>query len=188
MKRRRIFISILALGFALRLVNLSSRGINYDDAFSIFLSARSLSEIISGTAVDTMPPLYYFLLHFWMKISWNLGWLRILSIFLSMGGIVVLYLIAKELFDEKAALWAMAAASISPFQIYHAQDLRMYTVLQICQLGYIFFFIKLLHANKKAINKAFWSGLVICGTLSMYTHNLAVFFYHCANFVFVDKA
>lgn len=59
----------LALGAVLRLIGSGSRSLQYDDTFSIFLSARSLPEILSGTAADTMPPLYYFLLHFWLGIS-----------------------------------------------------------------------------------------------------------------------
>ena len=46
----------LLLGLALRLIGLDSRSLQYDDTFSIFLSARSLPDILRGTAADTMPP------------------------------------------------------------------------------------------------------------------------------------
>lgn len=56
---------ILAFGLALRLIGLESRPLFYDEAFSYFLSIQPFGKIVQGTAADTMPPLYYFLLHGW---------------------------------------------------------------------------------------------------------------------------
>jgi hypothetical protein len=57
-------LAIFLLGLALRCINLVGRGIQYDDAFSYFLASQNLNAIVMGTAADTMPPLYYFALHF----------------------------------------------------------------------------------------------------------------------------
>jgi uncharacterized membrane protein len=73
--------AILVIAAILRCVVLSTRSIFYDDAFSIFLSEQSLSKIITGTAADTMPPLYYFLLHIWLLAGRSLWWVRLLSVF-----------------------------------------------------------------------------------------------------------
>jgi mannosyltransferase len=166
---------ILGLGAAIRCLGLFNRGIEYDDAFSIFLSTRSLSEIVSGTAADTMPPLYYFLLHFLSLISLNLGWLRLLSILLSLGSIVFLFLLVGQLFSKKAGLWAAFFAAISPLQYYHAQDIRMYSLLALTQLAYAWFFTRIwMKAGKN--HKVNWVGLVIAGIAAMYSHNLSIFF------------
>ncbi|MEN6408370.1 MAG: glycosyltransferase family 39 protein, partial [Anaerolineaceae bacterium] len=119
---------ILAGALILRLIAITRRGLIYDDAFSIFLSRTSLPEIVSGTAADTMPPLYYFLLHFWMMFSGSIGFIRLLNVFLSLMTIGLVYLFATELFGKNAALWAAALAAVSPLQIYHAQDVRMYAL------------------------------------------------------------
>ena len=63
-KNKLLFILIMLLGLMLRILFIDSREITYDDAFSYFLSRQPLPVIIGGTAADTMPPLYYFLLHF----------------------------------------------------------------------------------------------------------------------------
>jgi mannosyltransferase len=60
---------IMALALFLRCLGLNTRGIQYDDAFSILLAERSLPDIVRGTAADTMPPLYYSILHFWLQVS-----------------------------------------------------------------------------------------------------------------------
>src|SRR5664279_3541691 len=104
--KRYWLILILMLAVVIRCLGLVTRGIQYDDAFSIFLAQRSLPEIVSGTAADTMPPLYYFLLHFWLQISQSVLWLRLLSILFSLGIIIFLYLLIKELFGRGAGLCA----------------------------------------------------------------------------------
>ena len=90
MKHSKILlIGILLMGLGLRCINLQSRGIIYDDAFSFFLSIQNLPAIIQGTAADTMPPLYYFLLHFWMALSQSLWWLRLLSVLINLASVAI---------------------------------------------------------------------------------------------------
>jgi mannosyltransferase len=199
MKHSKIILfGILLLGLVLRCIDLQNRGIIYDDAFSFFLSARSLPAIVQGTAADTMPPLYYFLLHFWMSMGQSLWFLRLLGVLLSLGSVIFLYWLVRYLLGEPAGLAAAFIASISPLQIYHAQDLRMYALLALCQVAYAYFFTRIWKQSQPsragdataAGLKAFspgnepglsshpcldWLGLVISGGLAMYSHNLAIF-------------
>jgi mannosyltransferase len=178
MKSKKIWLlGIFLLGIILRCLFIVRREIQYDDAFSMLLSQQSYPAIIKGTASDTMPPLYYFLLHAWNSLGMQIWWDRVLSVLLSLAGIWVLYRIVLLLADERAALMAAFFAAISPIQIYHAQDIRMYALLQLTQLAYTFFFIKLFLQDGLNENKGWvWGGLIVSGALSMYTHNLAVFF------------
>jgi mannosyltransferase len=186
---RKYLYGILGLGLLLRVLLLNSRSIQYDDAFSILLSERSLGEIVSGTAADTMPPLYYFLLHFWMMVSGNIWWLRLLSVGLNMGSIVLLYSLVSNLLGTRSALWAVFLAAISPIQIYHAQDLRMYALLAFCQMAYLWFFatIWMIHSSGKEISRWFWAGLAVSGALAMYCHNLAGFILIAPNIFLLVK-
>lgn len=168
------FLGVLVLGLVLRCAAINSRSIQYDDAFSILLSQQNLANIIQGTAADTMPPLYYFLLHAWMKIGNSLWFLRLLSVILSLAILIVLYALVRRLFDPQAAFWASLLAAISPLQIYHAQDIRMYALLAFCQLVYFWCFVEIFYCDKKPA-AIYWIGLVISGALAMYSHNLAVF-------------
>ena len=169
------FLIVLALALILRLIVIGTRSIQYDDAFSIFLSERSLAEIIRGTAADTMPPLYYFLLHFWLQLGRSLTWLRLLSVLLSLGSVTVLYLLVRRLFGHSAGIWAALLAAIAPLQLYHAQDLRMYALLALSQLSYYYFFIRIWRPSERGARWTDWLGLVLCGAAAMYSHNLAVF-------------
>jgi uncharacterized membrane protein len=176
MKRDRRLLGVaVCAGLLLRCLFIGSRSIQYDDAFSILLSERGLSEIVSGTAADTMPPLYYFMLHFWMQVSRSLTWLRLLSVLLSMGSLVLLYLLVSRVSTPDAGAWAALLAAISPLQIYHAQDIRMYALLALTELGYLFFFVRIWQDDAVPIRPKKWIGLILYGTAAMYTHNLAIF-------------
>ena len=168
---------LLVLAGCVRLVGIQSRGIQYDDAFSIFLSSRPLTDIVSGTAADTMPPLYYFSLHFWMRLGQEIWVIRLLSVVFSVLAVFLTYLLVKELLQPAAGLWAALLMAVSPFQYYHAQDVRNYALLLCAQLGYLFFFARIFR-RERTVEKLLWRdwlGLILCGTAAMYTHNVAVF-------------
>jgi mannosyltransferase len=176
------FPIILLAALAVRCIAISGRGIQYDDAFSIFLAGRPLAEIVAGTAADTMPPLFYFILHFWQMISTDLVWIRLLGVLLSLAAIVFLYLLTARLVSRSAGLWVAFLAAISPLQYYHAQDVRMYTLLAVCQLSYTWFFTRIWLEPERS-NKLNWAGLILSGAAGMYTHNLAIFGLVVPNFI-----
>lgn len=169
-------VPALLLGLLLRLIGLESRSLQYDDTFSIFLAARSLPEILTGTAADTMPPLYYFLLHFWMLAAQSAWFIRLFSVLLSLAAIWILYALVKLWLGEAAASWAAFLAAISPLMIYHGQDVRMYALLVTAQLGYFWFFSRIWFAAPDQRHRlGNWAGLVACAAAAMYSHNVAVF-------------
>jgi hypothetical protein len=175
--------AILLFGLALRLIRIQSRDLQYDDAFSIFLSGRSLPEIVSGTAADTMPPLFYFLLHFWMLVSREVWFLRMLTVLFSLLTIALLYWTVRLWLGPLEAAWGALLAAISPLQMYHAQDIRMYALVVLGQMGYAYFFTRIYFAGLQARREKWfdWLGLVLCGLAAMYSHNLAVFGLAAAN-------
>ena len=153
---------ILFLAVVLRCVNIQNRGIYYDDAFSIFLAREPLDLIIMGTAADTMPPLYYFLLHFWMGLGDQLWILRLLNVILSVGGVFMAFVLFNDLFGRRVGLWTALIVAISPIQIYHAQELRMYALLVFGQLGFIWFFFQILNTKDVSVQSLLWRRSVGC--------------------------
>jgi mannosyltransferase len=175
-KSRWLLIAILVGGAVLRSINLQSRGIQYDDAFSILLAQRSLPQIIQGTAADTMPPLYYLLLHYWLRLSGAVWFIRLLSLIFSEICVYLAYLVVRRLTDESAALMTALFVALSPLQIYHAQDIRMYSLLVCCQMAYLYFFIRTFMTRPgKGPGWLDGLGLILCGAAAMYSHNLAIF-------------
>jgi len=164
---------VFAIGLALRLLFINSREIAYDDAFSYFLSRGSFKTIISGTSVDTMPPLYYFLLHIWIKIGASLWFLRTLNILINLLTGLIVYFFTKELFGVFTSRIAIVLFMIAPFQIYHSQELRMYALLLLGQVGFYFSILKYIRSDFK--NKRKWFIFVVLfGVIAMYSHNLGI--------------
>jgi len=174
--QKLILAGILLLATILRVIVINSRNIQYDDAFSFFLAKQTLPSIISGTAADTMPPLFYFLLHFWLLISKEIWVLRFFSVLMSLGALAFLFLFIRKAVNPAAGLWAAFFAAISPLQIYHAQDIRMYALLAFCGMAYLYFLFSAWEYHKRHERRLWnWVGLVGFGVGSMYTHNLAIF-------------
>ena len=185
-QRAAPLLAILALGLLLRLIALRTRGIWYDDAFSILLSRQDMARIVVGTAADTMPPLYYFLLHAWMKLGTSIPTLRLLNVSISLGIVALAYRATRLLLSRRAALWAALFTAISPLQIYHAQELRMYGLLCVNLLLYLYFFIRI-YLDLDQRGRVSWIGLTVAGALAMYSHNLAIFTLVGADFLLLLK-
>lgn len=58
---------ILVAGFLLRIYKLSSQSIWLDEAYSIYHSQQNFMHVVSFK--DLSPPLYYILLHFWIRLT-----------------------------------------------------------------------------------------------------------------------
>lgn len=175
--RRAALPSVMALGLILRTIALDSRPLWYDEAFSLLLARQSLAEIVAGTAADTMPPLYYFLLHFWMELGERIWQLRALNVVLGLGLIYLAFLWGREAYGEREGLLTALLTAVSPFLIYHAQELRMYTLLAISLLSYGLACSRLLGARSSPGGRrnGWWGLLVISATTALYSHNLAIF-------------
>jgi len=164
----------MATALALRLPGLEARPIWYDEAFSILLAARPFAQVLSGTAADTMPPAYYLLLGSWRSLGQAIWQQRLLNVVLGVALVGLVYLFGRELHGRKAAGWAAMLAAISPLLVYHAQELRMYTLLTLSLTAYAYFFLLARKRTRRRAGIA-WIGVVLAGTMSLYTHNLAIF-------------
>lgn len=172
---QRLLLGISLLGgLLLRLVRLGERPLWYDEAFSLLLSRQTLPKIVAGTAADTMPPLYYFLLHGWLGLGGGIAWARLLNVLLGMLLLGLAYVWGKQLLNRESGLWLVALMAMSPFLIYHAQELRMYTLLAVTTLGYILLVDRFLRAGSQ-LRWAAGAGVALLAALALYSHNLAGF-------------
>jgi 4-amino-4-deoxy-L-arabinose transferase-like glycosyltransferase len=161
----------MATGLVLRLPGLDGRPIWYDEAFSILLAGRPFAHVLSGTAADTMPPLYYLLLGLWRYLGEAIWQQRLLNVVLGVALVGLVYLFGRELYGRAAAGWGAMLAAVSPLLVYHAQELRMYTLLALSLTGYAYFYV----LARKPNGRIAWVGVVFAGTTALYTHNLAIF-------------
>jgi hypothetical protein len=142
-----------------------------------------MDSIIAGTSADTMPPLSYFLLHFWMKLNQSIGFIRMLNITLNLLVMILVYKFGQDLAGNRTGLFAAFLVAISPFQIYHAQEIRMYILLELGCLGYLWQVWRFGKIGK--LTTSGWIALTVFGWVALYSHNLAVFTLLVADVFFI---
>src|SRR3990172_6868524 len=186
-----LLLFIILIGTFLRLYQLGSNSLWFDEAISVWFANESLGNIIiKQTSADVHPPFYYIVLSLWLSVFENGEFdVRLLSAIFGILSIPLLYLIVKNLFGNLPALISSLILAMSPFHIYYSQEARMYSILTFCVLLSIFFMVKMLcigeepTQTKKTI---FYSiGYVISTLASLYCHNVALLLPIAQNFFFI---
>jgi uncharacterized membrane protein len=122
---------ITLFGGCLRVLLLDSKGMWLDETFSVWLANHSIVDMLQWMVkIDQHPPLYYLLLHYWIALRDDAPYhVRLLSVIFGTVTIPVIYLIGKRLSGAVVGLAAAAFLALSLFNIYFAQETRMYTLL-----------------------------------------------------------
>ncbi len=185
-------IGILLLAFGLRLYRIDVQSLWNDEGTSIALAARGLAEITQGAANDIHPPLYYYLLHFWMA-GFGRSELAVRSLSAVLGTLVVLLVFALGCLwrDDGYRIGLLAAlfAALAPFQVYYSQEARMYILTALLGAVSVYTFLRLLSAWHNASGNSrrpFWAALYIVSTiLLLYSHYFAATIIIVENLVFL---
>lgn len=163
---------LIATALAVRLVGLSLDSLWFDEVYSVRAAQLGLGQIVSLTVGDVHPPLYYLLLHFWIRLFGETETsVRLLSVFFSVLTVVVVYQLGLKLFNRRTAFFAALFTALSPFQVFYAQETRMYSQFTFLGAASVYFFICWLKDDKR-LSALFY---VISTTLLLYTHLYAGF-------------
>ena len=171
---------IILLALSLRCYRLHGQSLWADEGNSAALALRSLPSITRDAAHDIHPPLYYYLLHIWVRLWGNSETaLRSLSALAGTILVYVTYLLGRVLFHRRVAYAAAFLAAISPFQIYYSQEARMYILVALWSALAVLFFVRWMRsltergatARRRAVLSAI---LYVCfTTAALYTHYFA---------------
>ncbi|MEA3460120.1 MAG: glycosyltransferase family 39 protein, partial [Chloroflexota bacterium] len=127
---RRVQISliiIILVAALLRFYRLDGQSLWADEGNSVALAGRDLATIARNAARDIHPPLYYWLLHFWvMAFGKSEIAVRSLSALLGTALVYLTFLLGCRLFGRRVGLAAALLSALSPFQVYYSQEARMY--------------------------------------------------------------
>lgn len=160
MKYSRTFLlllGVLLLAFALRMFRLDFFSLRGDESFTVLFAQKPLAQMWRETlTVEPNPPLLYFLLRGWIALTGDGEFAtRFFSAFFGVLGAALLYRLAREIFSvaiEKhnaahsganSRTIGSAAAfliAINPYQIWHSQDVRNYTLWPALSLLALIFF------------------------------------------------
>ncbi|HUH98947.1 MAG TPA: glycosyltransferase family 39 protein [Anaerolineales bacterium] len=141
-----LVVLITLIGGGLRVMFLGTKGMWLDETFSVWLANHSLSDMLHWIVqIDQHPPLYYLLLHYWIALNGDTPYyVRLLSVLFGAGAIPIIYLIGKRLAGVLTGLAAAALMALSLYNIYYAQETRMYTLLAFNATVAIYALVRLL--------------------------------------------
>ena len=171
-----VVIAITVAAGLLRFYRIDDKSIWLDESFSLWIASHSLWDgwrwLIE---VDQHPPLYYSLLHLWIRLFGSLeGPVRALSALASTLTIPVFYAACRRLLDRPTAALAVVILALSPFHVQFAQETRMYALLTL-GVAFVFYFLARLATSRAPAGRD-WVGLSVSQALVMLTHNTAAVF------------
>ena len=169
MKISRAFLlvlGILLLAFALRMFRLDFFSLRGDEAFTVLFVQKPLAQMWHETlTVEPNPPLLYFALRGWIALAGDGEFAtRFFSAFFGVLCVPLIYRLAREMFDltpnlspkrrgenltpapspnkrgENVGLVAAFLVAVNPYQIWHSQDIRNYTLWPALSLLALIFF------------------------------------------------
>lgn len=184
LKKKKIFffLSLISIiGFLLRVYRLDRTSLWFDELSTLGRITSPLSQIINGSATLPFPPLYYILMHYWVKLFGISEFsLRFPSVLFSVFSIILIFELAKELFDRKVGLLAALLLSVSLYSIDFAREAKMYSMLWFFGLLSFYFFYKFTRGNKTRD-----LALYVLSTLTaIYTLYAGFLFIIAQNFIF----
>ena len=140
----------------------------FDEAYSVRVAQQPLGDLLSLTAVDTHPPLYYMILKLWASIGgWGEVWLRLLSALFYGGSVIVGALLIRRLFNTKTALSTLPFLLLAPMLVRYGFEIRGYAMASFIGISATYAMVRA-RASKGWGWWAFYAVLVAAGMMTLY--------------------
>ena len=124
LKKPRTLLFVILLGaFILRMWDIDSRDIWYDELLTIQQSEKSISEI----NIDVPTPIHYYFVHLFLFFGKSTMVLGLPSVIFGLLTIFLVFLVAKRIADERVGLVAAFLLAISPMHIEFSQQILFFS-------------------------------------------------------------
>lgn len=163
-------VAAVLIGVVLRFV---SRGpLWLDEAQSVAIAKQPLDAIAGALRHDGAPPLYYFLLHGWIKLfGYSPLSVRAMSGLPAVAALPVIVRLGRRIGGEAVGIASIVLLAVSPFAVRYAVEARMYSLMLL--LGLIGAHL-VLTVHRRG---GWWpaAGLALTTSALLYTHYYALF-------------
>ncbi len=172
LRRDRLIIGgFVLLAFALRAPNLG-RAYWVDEGISVGIASHPLNQIPNLLRQDGSPPLFYVILHFWMRLFGTAPTAtHMLPLVVSLLCVPLAYWAGTRLFDRRAGIVAAALFATNPFLNWYSTETRMYPmVVALSILGVTWAWL--------AVRDRSWIagvGAVLAYAGLLYTHDWGIY-------------
>lgn len=169
---------IFLLGLSLRIYNLGTSSLWFDEAKTIIYSTGDRGNILSqikllltGILKGYPSPLYEVFIYYWKYLGSDEFTLRLPSVIFSVTSILAIYYLGKLFFNRKVGLFSAFILAISPFHIYYAQEARVYSFIILFTVMTVYFLKRFLESGRYI----FLIGYTIFHIFNIYAHYMTVF-------------
>jgi mannosyltransferase len=168
--------AVTALALVLRLAGIGDKSLWLDEAFSTWVANLPLDQLWRTTLqLDTHPPLYYTLLHFWISPQSGEVALRSLSALWEVATVPVVYLTGRAIGGRRLGLLVALLQAVSPLHVWYAQQGRMYAMLTFFAAVALLCLVRLLVGGlARGATLLCWAGFVLATVLTMLSQNTGV--------------
>ena len=186
---RVALVTLVFLGFAARVWQIGAQSLWFDETLSAVFARQPVWQLLPTLVYqDIHPPLYYLLLHFWMRLVGESEFgIRFLSLMCGLPAVPATYVFGRALFrddqtgkdvsrpevstgtrwDRRTAIGLIGACllAFSPFMVYYSQEARMYALLATLSVLSSHALWKVLTTRQTR----WWWGFVAFTTAMLYT-------------------
>lgn len=147
----------LALAIGLRVWNLESRALNFDEVHEVTHCEPNMAELIA--AQDGMPPGYHLVLGPWIKWFGTDMAARWLSMLFGVGTVIVGALWGRAVGGDRVGWLTALLLAVSSMHVQHSQEARVYSM-------YCFLVTLVLYFGWKLLDEQSWKNWIVFALVS----------------------
>ena len=169
---RTVVLTLLTLaGAFLRLWHLGAKSLWLDEGATVALARASWQHFgwVWWHGEASLQTIYFLLMRGWIHGGLSETWLRLPSALFGIASIPMLYVVARKLMPDIAALGAAALLAFSPAHIYYSQEARGYALATLLVLLSTYFFVLAVEQDRSR----YWMLWTIVSIVAFYTHLFA---------------
>lgn len=174
-------LAVVTLGLLLRLYRIGAQPLWLDEASSLRFARLSLAQLWSWSSIvdPGNPPLYYSVLHGWLRFGDGEAALRVPSMVFGVLTIPLVYALGRTIRDHRLGILSALLFAISPFQVWYSQEARGYSLLTFGATSAMWAVAYLLRHPERSggVRAAGWAWVAyVLGTsVALLAHDTAVF-------------
>jgi 4-amino-4-deoxy-L-arabinose transferase-like glycosyltransferase len=165
-----VFAAIFAAAAVLYCWQLGKDSLGASEAYSAWAAAhRSVADIVAIPVLHDPGKqiLYYSILHYWAMVAGRGEIaLRSLSVLFALAGLLLLFAIGRNVFDDSVAVAGAAIWAFNPTAVIFAHRARMYSMFIAIGLAHLYAF----HRVRTRPTRRSMAACAIFGAALLYTH------------------
>lgn len=158
-----------------------------DEIYSVHFVQRPIDSLLQEVReVDTHPPLYYLLLHLWLRLGDSDAWVRVPSVLAGIGTALFACAAAWTISGRSAGIGAGLIVALSPRLVFLSLEARNYSLMILWVAAAMYLFARILRSDGGRL----WDWLLagLAQGLAMLTFYYAAFFIAGANLLLTLEA